>query len=243
VVWVYYRNQVQGSRLSQPPDWFASPSLIQLFPILQDLFSKMKLFVHKYLTRTTSNSGIVNMIEQTIAMIERLVQEAEKYAALLEELEELMRALALADAGGMYVTTFDVGTGGTQAWTSELSRRLSNRSDSSRPPFDNGELTAGFVLVAGAPNLPQLTEIRALFNLFFGKSDTNVFKEVTTAFNKAVYASAVQFNEDMTPAPQTPKKVAAGSRATPTTSPTTEAHKKRVVFNAKMQPSEQLDDC
>jgi len=242
IVWVQYVNRVSATRLSTPPDWFASPTLIQLFPLVQDILSLLKLLIQKYKTSTTSNSGAASMIIATIEMIERLLQEAERYANLFKELDDLLLALANANTSGIYVTSFDVATGGITAWTSELARRMSNPSDSSRPPFDKGELTAGFVLVAGRPNKPELAGIKALFDLLFGDKEKNVFRDVTQIFSDdpagqrtPVFDPGMQATQE----PALPSDTATEGTAAATSA----AAKPKPVFGADMQPSTTLDDC
>ena len=235
---VFYTQFPGSSRTGVPPDWFATPSLYQLFPILRTLVSQATLFIESMLNRTASNNGIINMIEQTIATIEALIAQAEKWIEEFNKIIAILRDLAISDIGGIYATSFSVPKGGIMGWTSELARRLSNQADTSRPPFDEGELTAGFVLVAGAPNFSELVAFAKLVKLFFGGDEASAAKKATDAFiagrlgstSTPLVATQTVFNKDMSP------------EAAPST-PSTTVSKAKPVFDTTMQPATKLDNC
>lgn len=239
VVRVFYDARPGTTRFSEPPDWFATPSLVQLFPILETINSKIKLFINGLLARTASNNGIASLIDQTIQQIEALLAQGQKIADELQELENLLRNLANADtATGIYTTTFDVSRGGMQAWTGELARRLSDGSDPTRPPFDGHELVAGFVIVAGAPTLPRLEAFRALLELFFGSSPDNPFKVAFDSMGTPPPPTAITFDGNMV-ATRSP----ATSTATTGLVTIPSVTKPQVVFDSSMKPAETADNC
>jgi len=241
---VYYTRFPGSSRKGTPPDWFATPSLYQMFPILRTLISKIELFVEGMLNRTVSNNGIINMIEQTISQIEALIAQAEQLLAEIKEITDLLQEIATADIGGIYATSFSVATGGILGWTSELARRLSNTEDTSRPPFDESELVAGLVLVAGAPNLSELAAFVKLIKLFFGGDKASAARKATDAFvlgrsgsgGLALVPTATYFDKSMaaTTAPAT----------TPAPDPAPDSiSKTKPVFDTTMKPATKLANC
>lgn len=266
VVRVFYTQLPSSSRQGIPPDWFATPSLYQMFPILRTIISKIQLFVSGMLTRTASNNGIVNMIEQTIQQIEALIAQAAQLLADIKEITDLLAELDTADIAGIYATSFSVKTGGILGWTSELARRLGNRQDTSRPPFDDSELVAGFVLVAGAPNFSELTAFVKTLALFFGGDKPNAARVAANSFipnrtlpnkdillvtgpnagsfatrnttpNAGVFTETKPvFGKDMT-ATYIPK-----TTPTPALSPNS-ISKTKPVFDTTMQPATKLDNC
>lgn len=227
VVRVFYNGIPASSRASEPPDWFATPSLIQMFPVIQTTISRVNLFISSMLNRTSSNSGAFNIIQQTINQITYLLSEAERLDSELNELTSLLQSIVNSDTTGIYATTFSVSSGGMQGWTSELARRLSDTSDSTRPPFDNGELVEGIVLVAGAPNPANLAGYQLLLDLLFPSGESNPLRDAVAQFPDPPDAGTLEFDDGLNP--------------TRVATPTVVVDKP--VFDANMNPVEKLDDC
>ena len=165
---IYFNGYAMTSRRSEPPDWIATPSLIQLFPLLHEIISRVKMLAAQLTARTTINSGPFQLIAQLLRQIDMLLFDAKLVAMSLERLERILRNISASDFVGLRSTTITVDTGGIYGWARELAARLSDRNDPSRPPYDHGELTAGIIVVAGAPRLPQLTALRKIIALLFG---------------------------------------------------------------------------
>jgi hypothetical protein len=232
VVWVHYMARPNTTRLSEPPDWFATPSLIQLFPIIQSFVNIIKLYVNGAINRTLSNNGIVALITQTINQIESLIAQAAEVKKDLDALEQILRSLSGLDGLGIYATTFDVTTGGMQAWVGKLAQQFSDSTDTSRPPFDRGdEFTAGFVIVAGAPRLPDLAKIRALLKLLFGDGSDEETIKLRTAL-------------DVFTDPEGPSKFTFDNQMQATrVSDDAAGEGKPVVFDETMTPAERDANC
>lgn len=245
---VYYTQFPGGSRQGVPPDWFATPSLYQMFPIVRTIVSKIELFVASVLNRTTSNNGVSNMIEQTIVLIEALIAEAERLLVEIKEITDLLQEIATADIGGIYATSIAVPTGGIFGWTSELARRLSNTQDTSRPPYDAQELVAGIVLVAGAPNFSELAAFVKQLKLFFGGDKPSAARVATESFvpggknsgGLLLVPTTTSFDESMvaTVAPATTPAADPAPGSTPGA-----ISKSKPVFSTAMTPAPKLDDC
>lgn len=173
----YRRPLVTG--LSEPPDWIATPSLLELFPILEEIIGYIKLVLAEVSARSITNPPL---LQQLIELIEFLVKKGEKAVAILRAILDVIRRLFNTEVGGVYATTFSIEEGGIDAWNAELARRLSLSSDPSRPPFDDPhDLTTGIVLVTGVPIVggidvtanmnEQQRLLEALYALIFGGSD------------------------------------------------------------------------
>lgn len=161
---------------SEPPDWIATPSLAELFPILEEIVGLIRLLLAELTTKSLTGP---TLLDQLIEMIEFLIKKGETAVAILREIMDVIRALFNNDIGGLYATVFTVDYGGINAWNAELARRLSLRNDPSRPPFDDPEdLTTGVVIVGGVPVIgsinvsasmnTQKKALETLFNLLFG---------------------------------------------------------------------------
>ena len=121
---------------------------------------------------------------------------------------------------GIYIS---VDSGGIKSWMSELAKRLSDPTDTSRPPFDTGsELVAGIVIVAGSPSPEKLAPITALLTLLFGGSaDNPLLSAINSIEQLAATASAISFNSGMQPGPATESTSAAPSGFDATMTPST----------------------
>jgi len=165
--------QPVGSRASAPPDWVAMPTLATLFPPLTEVTRLVNTLFSNLRNRSVSNSGIATMLNNTATQLGGLVTEFQRIAADIQSVNTRISALSTTNLAGTSSTVFTVGTGGIQGWMAELSRRLSDTSDSSRPAFDHAELVAGVLIVAGAPNIAQLASTAALLESFFGSHSTS----------------------------------------------------------------------
>jgi len=175
---IYYNGRARPSSRGEPPDWFMTPTAVQLFPVLYSIIGEAKIFISKMLARTTSNNGVVNLILQLIAQVDLLLIEARRISFLLNQLANRIKLLSTMETAGVRTTNIEVPAGGIQAWGAELARRLADESDPSRPPYDHNELCAGFIIVAGAPRLPELRAFRELLSLFFGDDKPTSLREV-----------------------------------------------------------------
>lgn len=176
------------SKGGEYPDWVASPSLVQLFPIIEEILDQAKLAVASVQKRSISHTGILNNMTLTIAQIERLVAQAEELNTKIADTTNRMNAILNQElSAGIYSTTVTVSTGGIAGWGAELARRLSDPSDSSRPPFDTEDaLVAGFIALGGAPTLLLLEPIIAMQELFFGSSEKNIIVDAIDTLDSAI---------------------------------------------------------
>jgi hypothetical protein len=165
--------QPQQSRASVPPDWIALPTLARLFPPLTEVTTQLNILFSTLRSRTVSNSGTASMLTQTATQLGGIVTELQRVVTGIQSVNTRIGALSTTSMAATSSTVFSVGSGGIDAWTAELARRLSDTSDSSRPPFDAAELVAGVVIVAGAPSTAQLETTLGLLEAFFGASETS----------------------------------------------------------------------
>lgn len=227
VIRVEHTGRCQSTRRSVAPDWWASPSLIALFPDLEALINIVKLEIAGLNSRSGSNSGPSAIINQTINQINTLVEQGEELLAKINNTTAKLAALTNKELNAATSsTTLSVSSGGMDAWMGQLAARLADTTDPTRPPFDNGELVSGVVIVAGAPNLPLLQPFLDLLALFFGSGDDNpIIRAVDSVEAITREAEVVVFGEDMAP-----------SRVS---DPTAEVPP-RVAFSPEMTPKE---DC
>lgn len=160
-----------SSRLAVPPDWYATKSLVELFPPLQEAINAIRLGASRLGSITSVNSGGQQLIQQTIDQIERLLAQYRDTIASVSEITERLQLLTAEQSpAGLHATTLTTSSGGMDAWFAELARRL---SDASAPDISNDAVVVGFVIVAGAPRLPELSALVALFEMFFGRHPRN----------------------------------------------------------------------
>jgi len=190
-----------GTRRSVAPDWWGTPSLIALFPDLEGLINTIRLEIAGLGSRTVSNSGASAVIEQTIAQIDLLLEQGEALLAAIDDTAGKLIALTeLELVAATSSTVFGVSSGGMNRWMGDLAARMNDQSDPTRPPFDQSELVAGIVIVAGAPNLPDLQPFLDLLGLFFGSADDNpILNALNTIEVAARDAETLTFGPGMAP--------------------------------------------
>ena len=229
---------------SEPPDWLATPSFVQMFPILEEIVGFIFLILEQLKVKSFTGPTI---LDQLIEIIAAIVKRGEQAVAILRELLDLMRSLFNQDIGGLYATTITVDHGGMDAWTAELANRLSNRSDPSRPPFDEpADLVMGLVVVAGVPvpTAPDISAnvdtekaiLQALIELLFGSGKKSHIPGPTPPVNP--FLAAIDSLEGVI---LEAEKIAftdamKGSRV----SPSTPEEKPKIVFDRNMVPTEKI---
>ena len=190
--------QPQQSRLSVPPDWIALPTLATLFPALTEVTALIDTAFSNLRSRTVSNSGVATMLNQTVQQITQVVTQLQGIAANLQSVNTRLGALSTTGMAAVSSTVLSVNSGGIDNWMSELAARLADTSDTSRPAFDNAELVAGVVVVAGAPSLAQLTATLALLESFFGShASSSLVAAVASIEAEAAPATGITFNASM----------------------------------------------
>jgi hypothetical protein len=168
-----------SSRQAIPPDWYATSTLAEMFPPLQEAINAVQFGASRLRSITAVNSGGQQLLQQTIQQISAIGQDYQRTIDKTKELTEKLQLLTQEQSpGGIYATTITKSTGGMDAWMAELARRLSDDTDPSAPELSSQAVVIGFVIVAGAPQLPDLSAMIALFELFFGRSTRNPLNAV-----------------------------------------------------------------
>lgn len=174
VVRVTREQPSPSTRQATPPDWIATPTLMAMFPPLNQAVNRIRLGISRLGSITTSNTGAQQLLQQTITQISRLIAQWEDTITQVNEATSKLQALtASATPSGMYSTVITKSSGGMDAWMAELARRMSDTTDASRPQLSDQSMVIGFVIVAGAPRLPDLSALLALLQLFFGSHPKN----------------------------------------------------------------------
>jgi hypothetical protein len=169
VVRVARMRPLPSSRRAVPPDWIATPTIARMFPPLYQSINAVRLAISKLGAYTVSNTGGQQMLDQTISQLDRLAHQWDATLAEIESVTGRLQAItASGTPSGMYSTLITTTDGGIDGWLAELSRRLSDTSDPSRPELSDQSSVIGFVILAGAPRLPDLAGTIALLRLFFG---------------------------------------------------------------------------
>jgi len=182
------------------PDWVATPSFARLMPPLNHAVNRVRLAVSRLGSRTTSNSGSQQLLQQTVAQVQRLTQQWEATAQQVAEITTSLNALTQTGTPtGIYSTTITRSTGGVDGWLAELSRRLADVNDRSRPNFSNESVVIGFVILAGAPRLPDLSALTALLDMLFGKHAKNPLLDVNRALDRNPAGPVVTSTSTATP--------------------------------------------
>lgn len=198
-----------STRRATAPDWIATPAAVTLFPPLHTVLNQLRLTAAQMGSLTTSNTGGSQLLSQTIQQLQRLTQQWESLVQDTKEVTDRLQLLTSARApGGIYATTITNGTGGIDRWMSDLARRLSDTEDPSAPNLSDQAMVVGFVIVGGAPRLPQLAPLVALLQAFFGRHDRSAVAEVldtlgtgtgTTSVTTSANSGIVGFDSGLRP--------------------------------------------
>lgn len=158
-----------------PPDWYAVPSVISTVPKLAEAITEVRTQLSRAAMYTTVNTGEGQLVDRAFTALERDLQQRAAEAERVSTLTANLNALASSAAGasvGMHSILITSATGGMAGWTAKLARSLTNPNDPGRPQYSSSAPMTGVVLVAGAPRLPQLASVIALFRLLFGRKKT-----------------------------------------------------------------------
>jgi hypothetical protein len=199
----------QPPQTGTSPDWIGTKSAIEAFPSVaraaQTLIEQTRTLLEGTGTPSSRLSGALDL---ATGASKRLAARASDLAT---DVQQLATALS-RPIPSLYVTQMSSGTGGNVYLMSELAKRLNDKTDTSRPPFDNGEYVCGVCFVAGAPRLADLSATLGFFETMFGPaSSANPLLGLLNAIDTAVtQAETAVFGTNMQPLP-------AGTVVDPTT--------------------------
>ena len=182
------------------PDWTSTGAPINAFPAL----ARAATLVVEETNVLLNGSG--NPTAKLSAAMSLAQDSAKRLSArstdLLNDVTRLAASLS-RPIPSLYVTQLSSKTGGNAYLISELSKRLYDTSDASRPPFDNGEYVCGVCFVAGAPRQADLASTAAFFNAVFGPAaPANPLLGLLTAINTSItQAETTVFQQNMQPFP------------------------------------------
>ena len=211
---VHLKKKSTSSKRGTPPDWFATPTLSEVVPVVRDILQAVEKGL-KVATHYSKDPPGDARVTQTVDQLQALLDQLAAFMSEMRHLAEKAGTLRSYDRGGVYTTTFAVPTGGTLTWLAELARRMSDPEDDTVPTFDSTDLVCGVVILAGAPSLPSLEHFMALIDLFFGTSGGN---PVLQAINEIEGTLAAATQTLLDPAMQ-PTRVAPGASPAPIAPP------------------------
>ena len=148
-----------------PPDWTAVGSAIDVIPTVSVVIRTLLAQVSAIGNRATSGPGAVVSagLEALKANVQALTNRVIDINATIQRIAAMFKE----ELPALYATEFH-GLGGVPYIVQELSRRLGDTSDTSRPPFDSNEYVLGVVIVAGGPRMPDIQAAVDLLGLLFG---------------------------------------------------------------------------
>jgi hypothetical protein len=147
------------------PDWQSHRSPLDMIPSLKTLMTRALGYVDSFKTRT---KGLNDTLK---SYIDFLVTEASRYQDFAEDIQRKVNKLVQIlqiPAVGIYVTEIASNKGGIDYFIQELIQRLSDESDETAPPFHKTGITAGAIMLVGAPNPAEFAATKRLLQFFFG---------------------------------------------------------------------------
>ena len=160
-------------RRGVPPDWLLLPSPLSMIPQIMELVDQVDLFLSDLEKRLdTGTSNYKKYIKALKATVDKYLAYALELANTIRELLELFH-LPFDLYTGVY--TFS-GKGGNSFMLNSVTTALTNKNDTSRPPFDRGdEIVIGFVLYAGSATAGKLTAFMKLLETLFSPATSNKY--------------------------------------------------------------------
>lgn len=195
-----------------PPDWYSVPSLLEAVPPVAQALAEARTQLSRAATYTTVRTGQGQLIDRTIGSLEQQLTTKASEISRVATVTSNLNALASSAAGastGLHTILLTSARGGMAGWTAKLAKSLTDTRDPGRPQYSSSAPMTGVVIVAGAPRLPQLASLIALFKLLFGDKKKHVLADLVRQLD--------------TPAPVT----------TPPSSPTSTGP---IAFDARLQP-------
>jgi hypothetical protein len=182
------------------PNWDATDSAIDVFPTISRAANVM---IEEARVLLKPREASADVLKVSIAAVNDVSKRA---ATRLTELTDVINRLTAAlskPIPSLYVTQMSSVSGGNVFLLAELAKRLNDRTDTSRPPFDDGQYVCGVCFVAGAPRLADLAAVIAFFETLFGPADaTNPLLGVLDAIDTLVtQAETAVFQPNMTQFP------------------------------------------
>ena len=176
----------RASALSTPPDWISAGGLFSSIPLITDVVNTVLGALNFLRTRSFSNTGIAATITALINQLDNLITTIEGIIEIINDLNAKIAAILTASvSASLAITLIDVPTGGMDAWSAELAKRLSDDSDSSKPQFNPTDLVTGLVLVAGAPTFGQIEPFIKILEMLFSNAADAVLDAIKSLEREA----------------------------------------------------------
>lgn len=191
------------SQTGTSPNWSAVGSAVEVVPSLAAAIDRL---LGQIGTIAAPAQSPADRLKGAIATAFDAVTRLTARAADLADLSSRIAASLGRPMPALYATTMTSTSGGNAFLLSELSRRLGDVSDSTRPPFDHGEYVCGVCFVAGAPRIADLAAVIAFLEALFGPATAaNPLMGILTAIDTAVtQAETALFGPNMQVLPKNP---------------------------------------
>ena len=198
VVTVRLAEELPSTRGGVKPDWVATPGVLDLVPDLKFFLRLIQSYVNSMQSQTQGAASAMQ------SYIKFLIAEAARYADFAAEINNRLaklKSLLQLPATGLYATFISNDTGGLDYFLKTATQRLSDTADTSAPPFFKHGVTAGIVLVAGAPNPAALAPVQTLISLLFGSpvAETPFEKALNSIDRLVSQAETLEFGDDLQP--------------------------------------------
>lgn len=163
-----------------PPDWWRTPSVAHTVPAIGRFFDKIR---EKIATLRDTSQSASSYYRQYLEFLSRQIDKYDRIANDILKLVEKATGILSTPSAGVYAFVAQ-GQGNVGTFMSDVTKALSDESQTDRPPFDNGtEYVAGAVLLAVAPSPDAIVAAYEAFELFFGGTDDSSVAAVLSRIN------------------------------------------------------------
>lgn len=177
VVKIRLRKTLAKTTKGTQPNWVMNNSPLDLIPDLKFFITSLQNTVTALRSQTTGTTTALN------SYIDFLETETIHYSDFSTntdaKLAQLISLIEIPDVN-IYTTTISLTQGGTYGFLQELTKRMTEETDTTAPPFWRRGFVAGVVLLTGGETVSDFASTKALLELLFGEGTAK------TAFESAL---------------------------------------------------------
>jgi len=165
VVKMRFRKTTPKTMGGTQPDWITHPSPLEIIPDMKFLMLNVKTQVEALKSAT---SGAASALQSYIDFLDAEATRYADYADAINAQVSRLSSMLQIPSAGIYATAMAASSGGTYGFLQELTKRMTDETDSTAPPFHKNGFVMGLVFMAGAPNPAEFESFKTLMELLFG---------------------------------------------------------------------------
>ncbi|MGD9209137.1 MAG: hypothetical protein PVI90_00100 [Desulfobacteraceae bacterium] len=210
VIKVRIRKTTTKTVNSVQPSWTTQTSPLDLIPDLKYFITTLQ---NNTTTLKSQTTGSATALDSYLTFLETEATRYTDFTTNINAKVSQLSSLVELPTTNIYTTTITLSKGGIYSFLQELTKRMTNETDATAPPFHRKGFVAGIVLIAGSSNEADFALTKTLLELLFGGSTTKTaFEDALDSIDRLLDVAETKiFGDDMQPgtaatAPTTPYK-------------------------------------